>query len=48
MSPEDSVDYEKLKEALTQRFQLTEEGFRKEFRRGKPKESETTLELRIT
>ena len=45
MSPEDSVDYEKLKEELMQRFQLTEEGFRKKFRRGKPKESETTLQF---
>ena len=45
MSLEDSVDYEKLKEALMQRFQLTEEGLRKKFRRGKPKESETTLQF---
>ena len=34
LSPDDSLDYDKLKEALLQRFQLTEEGFRRKFRRG--------------
>ena len=45
LSPEDSLDYDKLKEALLQRFQLTEEGFRRKFRRGKPKEGETTVQF---
>ena len=44
LSPEDSLDYDKLKEALLQSFQLTE-GFRRKFRRGKPKESETTIQF---
>eukprot|EP00112_Aurelia_sp_Birch-Aquarium-sp1_P024804 Seg8.7 transcript_id=Seg8.7/GoldUCD/mRNA.D3Y31 product="hypothetical protein" protein_id=Seg8.7/GoldUCD/D3Y31 len=45
LSPEDSLNYDKLKETLLQRFQLTEEGFRKKFRRGKPKEGETNLQF---
>ena len=45
LSPEDSVDYDKLKEALLQRFQITEEGFRKKFRNGKPKDGETIVQF---
>ena len=45
LSPQDSLDYDKLKEALLQRFQLTVEGFRRKFRRGKPKEGETTVQF---
>ena len=45
LSPEDSLEYKKLKGALLQRFQLTEEGFRNKFRYGKPKEGETTMQF---
>ena len=45
LSPEDSLEYGKLKEALLQRFQLTEEGFRNKFRNGKPREGETTVQF---
>ena len=45
LSPEDSLNYDKLKEALLLRFQLTEEGFRKKFRNGRPKEGETTVQF---
>ena len=45
LSPEDSLNYDKLKEALLLRFQLTEEGFRKKFRNWRPKEGETTVQF---
>ncbi|MEW8548415.1 MAG: hypothetical protein AB2693_33340, partial [Candidatus Thiodiazotropha sp.] len=41
LSPADALDYDKLKEALLKRFQLTEEGFRLKFRGSKPEVGET-------
>jgi len=41
LSPEDAQDYTKLKEALFQKFELTEEGFRNKFRRGNKANDET-------
>lgn len=41
LSPADSLEYDKLKEALLKRFQLTEEGFRLKFRGSKPEIGET-------
>lgn len=42
LSPTDSHDYDKLKDALLKRFQLTEEGFRSNFRNSKPETGETS------
>lgn len=41
LSPAESVEYDSLKEALLQRFQLTEEGFRSKFRTSRPEDGET-------
>ena len=41
LSPDDALNYDKLKDALLKRFQLTEEGFRSKFRNSKPETGET-------
>ena len=41
MSSHDALDYDKLKEALLKRYQLTEEGFRSKFRECKADYGET-------
>lgn len=41
MSPEDSLDYEKTKLCLLQRFRFTSEGYREKFRGSKPEDGET-------
>ena len=41
LSPTDSLNYDKLKDALLKRFQLTEEGFRSKFRSSRPEVGET-------
>lgn len=40
----DALEYDKLKEALLHRFEMTEEGFRKRFRSGKPERGETFVQ----
>ncbi|XP_049518734.1 uncharacterized protein LOC125943451 [Dermacentor silvarum] len=41
MPASESMDYDKVKKALLQRFRLTAEGFREKFRNSKPEQSET-------
>ena len=41
MKVEDSMDFEKVKEALMQKFRLTKEGFRQRFRTTRPENNET-------
>ena len=41
----DALDYGKLKYALLQRFELTEEGFKKKFRGAKPESGETFVQF---
>ena len=41
LSPTDSLNYDKLKDALLKRFQLLEEGFRSKFRSSRPEVGET-------
>ncbi|CAN8002617.1 unnamed protein product, partial [Ixodes pacificus] len=41
MTPEESLDYAKVKLSLLQRFRYTTEGYREKFRDGKPEEGET-------
>lgn len=41
MSPEDSLDYDRVKRALLQRFRYTAEGYREKFRESKPLDGET-------
>ncbi|XP_054925300.1 uncharacterized protein [Dermacentor andersoni] len=41
LSPEDSLDYDKAKLALLQRFRFTAEGYREKFRQSKPQDGET-------
>ncbi|KAJ8038245.1 hypothetical protein HOLleu_15611 [Holothuria leucospilota] len=45
LPPVDANDYDKLKEALLKRFQLTEDGFRQKFRSVKPEEGETASQF---
>lgn len=45
LSPTDSLNYDKLKDALLKRFQLTEEGFRSKFRSSKPEVGETSSQF---
>lgn len=45
LSPPDSLNYDKLKDALLKRFQLTEEGFRSKFRSSKPEVGETSSQF---
>ena len=45
LPPVDANDYDKLKEALLKRFQLTEDGFRQKFRTVKPEEGETASQF---
>ncbi|XP_064486070.1 uncharacterized protein LOC135398614 [Ornithodoros turicata] len=44
MAPTDCVDYCKVKQALLQRFRLTEDGFREKFRDSAPKDGETVAQ----
>ena len=41
MPQEDAIDYDKLKCALMQRYQLTEEGFKRKYRKCRPESGET-------
>ncbi|XP_040077970.2 uncharacterized protein LOC120849798 [Ixodes scapularis] len=41
MTPEESLDYAKVKLSLLQRFRYTTEGYREKFRDGKPEDAET-------
>ncbi|KAM7281314.1 uncharacterized protein ISCGN_006396, partial [Ixodes scapularis] len=41
LSPEDALDYARVKLALLQRFRYTKEGYRERFRDAKPEEGET-------
>lgn len=41
LTPEDSLEYEKVKKALLQRFRLTADGFRDKFRGARPEKGET-------
>lgn len=41
MTPEDSLDYEKVKLALLQRFRFTPQGYNDKFRQAKPEDGET-------
>ena len=45
MSVDDATDYEKLKDALSNNFDMTERGFRKKFRYKRPENSETFIHL---
>ena len=45
LSPEESVDYDKLKNALLKRFQLTEDGYRAKFRTSHPQKGETPCQF---
>lgn len=45
LSPEDSLDYEKVKGALLQRFRYTAEGYREKFRGSVPEEGETSRQF---
>ena len=47
LSITDSLDYDALKEALLQRFQLTEEGFRTKFRNSRPDVGETPHQFTV-
>ena len=43
LSAVDAADYEKLKDALLRKFDMTERGFRKKFRNNRPERSETFI-----
>ena len=45
LSPEDAVDYDKLKDALLKHFDMTERGFRKKFRYSRPESSEIFIQF---
>ena len=45
LSTEDAADYDKLKDALLKNFGMTERGFRKKFRYGRPESSETFIQF---
>ncbi|KAK3889812.1 hypothetical protein Pcinc_006208 [Petrolisthes cinctipes] len=45
LSEADATNYDKLKYALMDRFECTEEGFRKRFRNGKPKRGEKVTQF---
>ena len=45
LSVGNAADYEKLKEALLQNFDMTERGFRKKFRYERPEKSETFIQF---
>ena len=45
LSVRESQDYEKVREALCKRFNLTEEGFRKKFRNARPEKDENAQEF---
>ena len=45
LAPDDSLDYDKLKNALLKRFEMTEEGFRTKFRSSKPIKGETSTQF---
>ena len=45
LSTDDAGDYDKLKEALLKNFEMTEVGFRKRFKEGRPEKSETFVQF---
>jgi len=45
LSPTDRRDYKKVKEALLERFNLTQEGYRKKLREAEADEDETPAKL---
>ena len=45
LSTEDAADYDKLKDASLKNFDMTERGFRKKFRYGRPEKSETFIQF---
>ncbi|MCG8096943.1 MAG: DDE-type integrase/transposase/recombinase [Candidatus Thiodiazotropha endolucinida] len=45
LSTEDAADYDKLKDALLKNFDMTERGFRKQFRYSRPEKSETFIQF---
>ena len=45
LSPTDSINYDKLKDALLKRFQITEEGFRSKFRSSRPEVGERWMDM---
>ena len=44
-SVDNAADYDKLKEALLNNFDMTERGFRKKFRYERPEKSETFIQF---
>ncbi|KAK3083075.1 hypothetical protein FSP39_013233 [Pinctada imbricata] len=47
LPPDDSLQYDKLKEALLKRFEMTEEGFRIKFMASKPLKGETSSQFAV-
>ena len=47
LAPVDALNYDKLKDALLKRFQMTEEGFRLKFRSSKPVQGETASQFAV-
>ena len=45
LSTEDAADYDKLKDALLENYDMTERGFRKKFRYSRPERSETFIQF---
>ena len=45
LSTEDAADYGRLRDALLKNFDMTERGFRKKFRYGRPERSETFIQF---
>ena len=45
LSTEDAADYDKLKDALLNNFDMTERGFRKKFRYSRPERSEIFIQF---
>jgi len=47
MPPEQASDFERLKDALLKRYQLSADGFKKRFRSAKPEAGETPSQFLI-
>ena len=45
LPPTSALDFDELKEALYKRFEMTEDGFRKNYRTSKPDGSETFVQF---
>ena len=43
----DALDYDKLKDAWLQRFEMTEEGFRRRFRSGRPEKAKLSYSMSV-